>query len=373
MASPAEIAAMSRAIARAADARGVSNPNPSVGAVILDADGAELASGVTAAVGGPHAEVVALTAAGPAAAGGTLVVTLEPCRHEGRTGPCTAAVLAAGLARVVVAAADPTDAGGGAELLRSRGVEVESGVLEAEATRYLEPWLVARRRSRPYLTWKYAATLDGRIAAADGTSRWITGPEARLDVHRRRLHADAVLTGIGTVLADDPALTVRDVPATRAPVRVVVDTDARTPLTAKVLDGTAPTVVAVGADAPVKQVADLRAAAATVIELPRRNGRVDLLALLSALQEREVHIGFLEGGATLAAGFIRAGLVDQIVGYYAPALLGAGTGLLDGIGVDTIESMPRFETESADLIGSDVRVIARTKARSGAAVQEGPS
>lgn len=371
MASPAEITAMSRSIARAADARGVSNPNPSVGAAVLGPDGTELAIGVTASVGGPHAEVVALAAAGAAARGGTLVVTLEPCSHVGRTGPCTEAVLDAGISRVVVAAADPTEAGGGADVLRAHGIDVETGVLEAEASAHLEPWLVARRRGRPYLTWKYAATLDGRIAAVDGTSQWITGAQARRDVHRERLRADAVIAGIGTVLADDPQLTVREIPAPRAPLRVVVDSDARTPLNAKVLDGGAPTVVAVAGDAPRQQVAALQASAAMVVELPRSDGRVDLHALLAALQERDVHIGFLEGGATLAAGFVRAGLVDRIVGYYAPALLGAGVSLLDDIGVTTMRAIQRFETDSVDLVGSDVRVIARTAAPSGAAAQEG--
>jgi diaminohydroxyphosphoribosylaminopyrimidine deaminase / 5-amino-6-(5-phosphoribosylamino)uracil reductase len=360
MASPVEIATMSRAIDRAAAARGISNPNPSVGAIVLGSDGTETAVGLTAPIGGPHAEVVALTAAGPAARGATLVVTLEPCSHLGRTGPCTAAIIAAGIARVVVAALDPTGAGGGAELLRAAGVEVETGVLATEAHDYLEPWLVARTRNRPYLTWKYAATLDGRTAASDGTSQWITGPDARTDVHRLRLQADAVLAGIGTVLADDPSLTVRAVPAQRAPLRVVVDSDARTPLSAQVLDDAAPTLIAVAEDAPAERVAQLQRTAADVIELPRVRGHVDLIALLLQLQQREVQIGFLEGGATLAAGFVRAGLVDRVIGYYAPSLLGAGTPLLHDIGVDTVEAVRRLEIQRVDLIGADVRVIARS-------------
>jgi diaminohydroxyphosphoribosylaminopyrimidine deaminase/5-amino-6-(5-phosphoribosylamino)uracil reductase len=366
MASPTEVAAMRRAISLGADSRGISNPNPSVGAVVLSADGSELALGVTAPVGGPHAEVVALSAAGPTALGSTLVVTLEPCSHVGRTGPCTEAILAAGVRRVVVAASDPTGAGGGAEFLRSQGVDVETDVLVTEASDYLEPWLLARRRNRPYLTWKYAASLDGRTAAVDGSSRWITGEAARLDVHRERLNADAVIAGIGTVLADDPALTVRSIPAQRAPIRVVVDSDARTPLSAQVLDDAAPTLIAVATDAPRDRVGALQETAATVVELPRADGRVDLIALLATLQEREVHIGFLEGGATLAAGFVRAGLVDRLLGYYAPSLLGAGTPLLAEIGVGSLAAAKQFQTQQVDLVGPDVRVIARAVDREGA-------
>jgi diaminohydroxyphosphoribosylaminopyrimidine deaminase/5-amino-6-(5-phosphoribosylamino)uracil reductase len=301
------------------------------------------------------------------------VVTLEPCSHVGRTGPCTAAILAAGVARVVVAVNDPTGAGGGAALLRAAGIEVETGVLAVEAGDYLEPWLVARTRSRPHLTWKYAATLDGRTAARDGSSKWITGPQARSDVHRFRLQADAVIAGIGTVLADDPALTVRAVPAQRTPLRVVVDSDARTPLAAQVLDDSAPTLIAVAVDAPAERVATLQQTAADVVALPRDRGHVDLAALLRQLQEREVHIGFLEGGATLAAGFVRAGLVDRVVGYYAPTLLGAGPPLLHEIGVDNVDAVRRLEIQSIERIGTDFRVIARSGEPFGFRAQEGIS
>lgn len=360
MASAAEIAAMERAIELGAQARGISNPNPSVGAVVLDATGAEVGSGVTAAAGGPHAEIVALAAAGAAARGATLVVTLEPCRHVGRTGPCTEAIIAAEVRRVVVAVADPTEvAGGGVAVLREAGVDVEMGVCGQQATDYLEPWLVARRRGRPYITYKYAATLDGRVAAADGTSRWITGPLARLDVHRERLRSDAVIAGIGTVLADDPVLTVRDIPAQRTPLRVVVDSDARTPVTARVLDGAAPTLVAVADGAPADRVAALRETAAEVTTVGRRDGRVAIEDLVAALADRDVNIAMLEGGATLAAGFVRAGLIDRLLGYYAPAVLGAGRPLLEDIGIASIDGARRFETCAADVVGGDVRVVAR--------------
>src|SRR4051812_23884817 len=250
MATPPELDAMRRAVALASSGLGTTNPNPSVGAVVLDESGRAVGEGRTQPVGQAHAEVVALAASGESARGGTLVVTLEPCRHTGRTGPCTTAIVDSGIRRVVYAVGDPhDDAAGGAEVLRTAGIDVEGEVLEEEAERDLGPWLVARRRRRPHLTWKYAATLDGRTAAADGTSRWVTGPQARRDVHRLRSYADAVIVGIGTVLADDTHLTVRDWPAQRQPLRVVVDGKARTPLSARILDDEAPTLVVVGADA----------------------------------------------------------------------------------------------------------------------------
>jgi diaminohydroxyphosphoribosylaminopyrimidine deaminase / 5-amino-6-(5-phosphoribosylamino)uracil reductase len=211
MATTGEIAAMARAVALARAALGSTNPNPAVGAVVLDAFGDLVGEGHTHLAGGDHAEIDALAGAGERARGGVLVTTLEPCRHHGRTGPCTDAIIGAGIRRVVYALGDPhDDAGGGAEVLRAAGLEVEADVLADDALADLGPWLLATRRRRPHVTWKYAATLDGRTAAADGTSRWITGPESRRDVHRLRAQSDAVLVGIGTVLADDTALTVRD-------------------------------------------------------------------------------------------------------------------------------------------------------------------
>ena len=202
---------MRRAVALSTRSLGTTSPNPPVGAVVLDASGQVVGEGWTRPPGGPHAEVVALADAGDRARGGTAVVTLEPCRHTGRTGPCTTALLEAGVARVVVACADPTEqAGGGVEVLREAGVDVETGVLADEAERGpLEAWLTSRGSGRPFVTWKYAATLDGRSAAADGTSRWVTGEASRADVHRLRGEVDAVVAGVGTVLADDPLLDVR--------------------------------------------------------------------------------------------------------------------------------------------------------------------
>jgi len=354
-----ETVAMRRAIALARDALGNTNPNPAVGAVVLDATGTVVGEGATQPVGRAHAEIEALTVAGNGARGGTLVVTLEPCRHAGRTPPCTDAIVAAGVQRVVYALADPHDvAAGGEETLRSAGVDVEGGVLADEAAVDLGPWLLAVRRRRPHLTWKYAATLDGRTAAADGTSRWITGPDARVDVHRLRARCDAVVVGIGTVLADDTALTVRDWPTQRQPLRVVVDGKARTPLSARILDDAAPTVIAVGTDADAQRVSKLRDAGADLVALPRNDGHLDLHALLAVLYEREALQLLLEGGATLAGSFVRQRLVDKVVGYHAPALLGAGPPVLADAGVTTLANALRLHLDDVRQLGEDVRVEA---------------
>ncbi|MGN6472153.1 MAG: bifunctional diaminohydroxyphosphoribosylaminopyrimidine deaminase/5-amino-6-(5-phosphoribosylamino)uracil reductase RibD [Mycobacteriales bacterium] len=366
MATAAEVDAMRRAVAVAEAALGIPNPNPAVGAVVLDADGQVVGEGATAAIGGPHAEVVALAAAGERARGGTLVVTLEPCDHHGRTGPCSEAIVAAGVARVVYSVDDPHDeAAGGAARLRDAGIDVESGVLADEARRDLEPWLVATAQRRPFVTWKYAATLDGRTAAADGTSRWITGSGARADVHALRARSDAVVVGIGTVLVDDPALTVRAFDVGRQPLRVVVDTDARTPQGASVLDGAAPTLVAVAADAAPDRLAGLRDTGAEVVELPRGHDGVDLAALLGALYERERYLLLLEGGAQLAAGFLRRRLVDRVVAYLAPALLGTGAPVIGDLGVPTIDGALRLLPTDVTYMDPDVRIVATVQSSAG--------
>jgi len=359
MATPAETTAMRRAIALAAAALGRTNPNPAVGAVVIDASGAIVGEGATQPAGGAHAEVEAIASAGARARDATLVVTLEPCRHVGRTAACTDAIVAAGLRRVVFAVADPHDvAAGGAETLTAAGVDVEPGLLADDASADLFPWLAAVRRRRPFVTWKYAATLDGRTAAADGTSRWITGADARKDVHRLRALHDAVVVGVGTVLADDTALTVRDWPTVRQPLRVVVDGQGRTPTSARILDDAAPTVVVVGTDADPERVKLLRSTAAEVVELPRSDGRIDLRALLVLLYEREALQVLVEGGATLAGSFVRERLVDRVIGYYAPALLGAGPPVLTDAGVATLAAAMRLTLGDVQQVGNDVRVVA---------------
>jgi diaminohydroxyphosphoribosylaminopyrimidine deaminase/5-amino-6-(5-phosphoribosylamino)uracil reductase len=265
----------------------------------------------------------------------------------------------------VFAMTDPHDiAAGGAARLRQAGIDVDAGVLAADAERLLGPWAAAMSRRRPHLTWKYAATLDGRSAASDGTSQWITGPEARRDVHRERLFADAVIVGIGTVLADDPQLTVRDWPAPRQPVRVVVDTDARTPPDARVVDGAAATIVISADDAPPARVTALRDAGVDVVQLARTPAGLDPAQILDLMWGREIALAYLEGGATLAASFLRAGLVDRIVGYHAPVLLGAGSPVVADLGIHTLADARRFCLEEVTRIGEDVRVVARIMAGS---------
>lgn len=333
MASETEVAAMRRAVVLAARGLGATSPNPVVGCVILDRSGRIVAEGFHARAGGPHAEVVALEAAGASARGGTAVVTLEPCRHAGRTGPCTNALVEAGVARVVYAVDDPTgNASGGAEELRAAGLDVEGGVLTTEAEQGNATWLHAMRTGRPFVTWKYAATLDGRIAAADGTSRWISGAASRADVHRLRSLSDAIVVGTGTVLADDPRLTVRDAPLiSRQPLRVVVG-KRPIPEDAAVLDGGAESLVMHTHD-PSEVLADLAA-----------RGVISVL---------------LESGPTLAAAFWRAGCIDAVVAYLAPALLGSGRSVLDDIGVETIADVHRLDVADVTVLDGDVRVTAR--------------
>ncbi|MEU7747252.1 bifunctional diaminohydroxyphosphoribosylaminopyrimidine deaminase/5-amino-6-(5-phosphoribosylamino)uracil reductase RibD [Nonomuraea sp. NPDC049158] len=352
-----DTAHMARAVELAACGRGATSPNPVVGCVVLDASGSVAGEGFHAYAGGPHAEIVALREAGERARGGTAYVTLEPCDHTGRTGPCSLALLDAGIARVVVAVADPTPkAAGGAARLRAHGVVVESGLLAEEGERVNAEWLTYARLGRPYVTWKFAATLDGRSAASDGTSQWITSPEARADVHRLRAESGAIIAGIGTVLADDPHLTARPGgearPAVRVPLRVVVDSEGRTPSGARVLDGAAPTLVAVADDVETRLKADL-------IRLPRHDGGLDLHALLRELAAREVVSVFLEGGPTLAGAFLRQGLIDRVIAYLAPALLGAGPAALGDAGVATIAATHRLAFDDVSPIGPDLRLTAR--------------
>ncbi|MDQ3502387.1 MAG: bifunctional diaminohydroxyphosphoribosylaminopyrimidine deaminase/5-amino-6-(5-phosphoribosylamino)uracil reductase RibD [Actinomycetota bacterium] len=357
MARRDELDALRRAVALSVRALGRTSPNPPVGAVVLDTAGQVVGEGWTSPPGGPHAEVVALAEAGARAAGGTLVVTLEPCRHTGRTAPCTSAVIEAGIARVVVACADPTtDAGGGAQVLRESRVDVEIGLLAEEVARGpLEAWLTSQALGRPFVTWKYAATLDGRSAAADGTSRWITGEPARADVHRLRAECDAVVVGVGTVLADDPQLDVRPDPG-RQPLRVIVDSTGRTPLTAHALAGPAPAVVA-------RRTGSTDPGFRRTMELPPgADGRVDLPALLHRLAEQhDVVSVLLEGGPTLAGAFVAAGLVDRVVGYVAPVLLGDGPCALAAAGVGTISAAHRLRLDEVTRLGDDVRLTLRPR------------
>ena len=342
-ATPTELRAMARARELGAAVLGRTSPNPPVGAVVLDAHGAVVGEGATSPPGGPHAEVHALRQAGGRARGGTAVVTLEPCAHSGRTGPCTGALLAAGVVRVVVAVPEPTQqAGGGAQRLRDAGVDVVTGVEQDAAEQgALAAWLTGVRKHRPFVVWKVAATLDGRVAAADTTSRWITGDEARAAVHRLRATCDAVLVGSSTVLADDPQLTVRNPDGTdaeRQPLRVVADRRGRVPAGARVLDDAAPAHVS------------------------RAAGPAELLA---ELYDRDVRRVLLEGGPQLAAAFLRAGLVDEAVVHLAPKLLGAGPALVGDLGIRTIQDALVLDVVDVTLLGGDVAVRLRPTGHTG--------
>ncbi len=312
----------------------VADPNPRVGAVILDAFGLVVGEGFHEGAGTPHAEVVALRQAGSAARAGTAVVTLEPCAHIGLTGPCTRALIEAGVARVVFAQADPNpSARGGMALLEAAGIRTTAGVLVRESTALNSAWTFSIMHGRPKVTWKFAATLDGRSAAADGSSRWITGPEARADVHHLRSQCDAILVGTGTVVADDPALTVRGPDGSvsgRQPLRVVMGLRP-IPGSARVMDLTAPT-----------------------LQLPTH----DPVEALKALQERAIHHVWLEGGPTVAAAFVVGGLVDEVIAYLAPALLGSGGSALGDLGIKTIDQALRLTPHEVTTIGPDIRIRA---------------
>jgi len=317
---------MRRALALAERARGLTSPNPLVGAVVVR-DGEVVGEGFHAAAGRPHAEIEALAAAGEAARGATLYVTLEPCVHQGRTPPCAPVVVLSGVRRVVVAATDPNPAvaGRGVAALRAAGLEVRAGVLEVEAARQNRAFFTAMRLGRPHVTLKAAMTLDGKIADVHGASQWITGEPARREAHRLRAESDAVLVGVGTVLRDDPRLTVRlDRPWPREPYRVVLDSRARTPATAALISAATPrrSVVVVGAGAPGERVRALEAAGATVVRVAERGERVDPAAVLAALHAWEVRAVLVEGGSEVHASFIEAGLVDRVAVFVAPRLLG---------------------------------------------------
>jgi len=310
--TPAEQRAMRRALELATTPGVPLGPNPRVGCVLLSDDDTLVAEGFHRGAGTPHAEADALERAGGRARGATAVVTLEPCNHTGRTGPCARALVEAGVRRVVFAQGDPNPvASGGRATLSAAGVDVEAGLLEVEAREVNRVWSIAVGRGRPFVTWKFAATLDGRSAAADGTSRWVSSSAARRDTHRLRALADTMLVGTGTVAVDDPLLTVRDEhdrPLERQPLRAVMGERDLDP-GRRVFNGDADT-----------------------LRLRTRDPQV----ALAELHSRERRHVFLEGGPTLAAAFLRAGLVDEVVAYVAPLLLGAGTNAVADLGIPTI-------------------------------------
>jgi len=317
---------MARALTLAARGRGLTSPNPMVGAIVVR-DGAVLAERFHERAGGAHAETAALGAAGERSRGATLYVTLEPCNHVGRTPPCVDAIIRAGVRRVVSATRDsnPRVTGGGTAALVAAGVEVTTGCLEREARELNRVFFTSVERQRPHVTVKWAMTLDGKIAAFDRRSQWITGEAARREGHRLRSQSDAIVTGIGTVLADDPALTVRlPEPWPREPYRVVVDGRARLPLDAKLLQtgSRVRVLVAVGEAAPPQRLAALESAGVTVLPCKSREGRVDVVDLGARLHALDVTAVLVEAGSELTGSFVRAGLVDRVAAFVAPTLLG---------------------------------------------------
>ncbi len=364
--STADHALLGRAIELAQAAIGLSDPNPRVGCVLHDANGMLVGEGHTQQAGGPHAEVMALrqaAAAGRSLLGGTAWVSLEPCAHHGRTPPCADALVAAGLARVVVASADPFAqvAGRGLARLRAAGLVVdlaEPGATRRAAQELNIGFFSRVLRQRPWVRLKIAASLDGRTALADGSSQWITGAEARSDGHRWRRRAGAVLTGVGTLLDDDPRLDVRLVPSLLQPMRVVVDSGFRTPPTARLLPGPGRSLV-VGAQAHEQRMAALREAGAELMLLPNLHGRVDLPALITRLATDGVNELHVEAGATLNGALLQAGLVDEMLVYLAPKLIGPGRELATLPALQQLSQAQPLHFEEVLQIGQDLRIRAR--------------
>lgn len=348
---------LERALDLADRGRATVAPNPLVGCVVVR-DGQVVGEGWHQRAGGPHAEVTALQAAGERARGATVYVSLEPCNHQGRTPPCTTALIAAGVTRVVAAMSDPNPlATGGAARLRAAGITVDIGLGQEEAAWQNRVWLHSLGSDRPHVTLKLATSLDGMVAAADGTSRWLTGDGARHRAHELRSTVQAVLVGSGTVVADDPRLTVRlDDYAGPQPLRVILDGRARTPPGSAVLGDDAPSVLVVSPAADPARVEALARAGAETWTCPAGHGGIDLDCVLHRLRGRGVTSVLVEGGPTVAASFLRAGLVDQLVCHIAPLLLAGGRPMLDGLVIPTLGRAPRFATMGVERVGEDILV-----------------
>ncbi|MBL8612805.1 MAG: bifunctional diaminohydroxyphosphoribosylaminopyrimidine deaminase/5-amino-6-(5-phosphoribosylamino)uracil reductase RibD [Myxococcales bacterium] len=343
---------------------GQPSPNPHVGALVAK-DGKVVSTGHHDRAGGDHAEVVALKAAGAEAEGATLYVTLEPCNHVGRTPPCTDAILKAKIARVVIGCADPNPhvAGGGVKKLRDAGVEVVVGVEEAAAQSLIRAWTKFVTVGAPYVSLKLALSLDGRIATRTGASKWVTGENARAKVHALRSGHDAVAVGIGTALADDPRLTVRDVTGI-SPLRVVFDTRLRLPLESRLVATASkiPVLVLCGEDAPKSQEDALGAFGVQVLRVDRSaEGRIDVASALVALAERGVVRLMVEGGAELAGSFLATRYADELHAFLAPILLGprGRPGAVDWAGPDSPQEAPRILEPTWELVGEDAYVHGR--------------
>jgi diaminohydroxyphosphoribosylaminopyrimidine deaminase/5-amino-6-(5-phosphoribosylamino)uracil reductase len=353
---------MSRALQLAHRADGSVAPRPPVGAVVVSADGEMVGEGYTRRRPGPHAEGDALAQAGDRAAGGTIYVTLEPCCVAvNKPASCVDLIKGAGVARVVASTVDPcADINGrGFAQLRDAGVDVEIGPGADEAVRLIEPFVKWISTSQPFVTLKVAASLDGKVAAADGTSRWITGEDARAEVHELRRRVDAVLVGSGTAVADDPALTFRT-PGLEGeqPLRVVLDASGRTPETAQLFDDAAPTLIVTTDDVPADRVAAWRAAGADVAQVPAADGGVDVAAALGLLGERGICHVLVEPGPKLAASFVERGLADRFVIYLAPKLIGGDAPGLFASGAKTITDAWELDIADVRRVGDDIRIEA---------------
>ena len=354
---------MSRALQLAERGLNSTDPNPRVGCVLVR-DAVVVGEGWHAIAGGPHAEVVALQQAGEAARGATAYVTLEPCCHHGKTPPCSDALIAAGVSRVVVAMQDPNPlvAGKGLQHLQDKGITVASGLLGAQAEA-LNPGFVARMRDgKPYVRCKLAMSLDGRTAMASGESKWITGAAARADVHRLRARSSAIMSGIGTILADDPSLTVRlenDQLAPRQPLRVILDPHLSTPPAARFLSQPGDSLIVTACEEKAPRDL-LEQAGAEVVALPQGADAIDLPALMRLLAERQINEVLLETGAILSGAVLHAGMIDELVIYMAPKLMGDGAkGLFHTPGLEQLADAVSLDIQDIRSVGNDWRITAR--------------
>ncbi|MBQ5759453.1 MAG: bifunctional diaminohydroxyphosphoribosylaminopyrimidine deaminase/5-amino-6-(5-phosphoribosylamino)uracil reductase RibD [Schwartzia sp.] len=384
---------MQLALQYAAFAKGRTSPNPLVGAVIVK-DGRIVGTGWHRKAGTPHAEIHALNMAGELAKGATIYVTLEPCAHQGRTGPCAEALVKAGISRAVVATLDPNPkvSGRGIDILRKAGIDVTVGVCEGEAKRLMEVFLKWIVTGRPFTVWKTAMSLDGKIATSGGESQWITGDEARACGHRLRDEYDAIMAGIGTVLADNPSLTTRlnegiqkpladgrwvaaaladrnISPSGHCPVRIIVDSLARIPLDSRIItDGKSPVIIAVAPAAPAERIAALRKAGAEVLMVPadpsvpeeEAAAKVNLTRLMEMLgdKSRGITSVLVEGGGTLAFSLLKAGLMDKVHAFVAPMLIGGqeAKGALGGSGFKSLGDAPVLKEVTTEMVGKDIHI-----------------
>ncbi len=356
-----------RALELAAQARLTAPPNPAVGCVLVDARGQLIGEGQTQRTGQAHAEIMALrdaAARGHSTKGATAYVTLEPCAHQGRTGPCCQALVEAGVSRVVASLIDPNPlvAGRGLAHLRAAGVQVEVGP-GAATSRELNLGFFSRMvRGRPWMRMKVAASVDGTSALGDGQSQWITSAQARADGHAWRARACAVLTGIGTVLADDPLMTVRDVPTDRQPVRIIIDSRLQTPASARLLQGGGPVWI-YSAIRDQQRESELSARGAHISYLPDAQGKVDLQALACDLARRDINEVHVEAGSKLHGSLMQAGLIDELLIYLAPLLLGPGQGLMTLAPLQRLDQGTALQFLSCEPVGPDLRLRARLPGR----------